>query len=166
MRITRDQQMIMQALVTSMRSTCGRKAVGAIIAIGARIISSGYAGPPSGFPHCDPECRQTSTLQGGCTRTIHAEQNAIAYAAREGIATLGATLYCTDSPCEVCAKILINTGISRVVYLRPYRDTTGIQLLQKAHIQCEMVTVSSAHFQALHQLFVSGGADLPAIPGW
>lgn len=163
MRITRDQQMILQALITSMRSTCGRKAVGAIIAKDGRIISSGYAGPPSSFPHCDPTCKQVSTALGGCNRTIHAEQNAVAYAARHGISTDGATLYCTDSPCETCAKILINTGIIRVAYLRPYRDLTGINLLQRANIPCETVNVPSAAFQSLHQLYASGGLDLLPI---
>ena len=153
MRITRDEQMMLHALVTSLRSTCGRKAVGAVIAKEGRIISSGYAGPPSGFPHCTEACKVASSANGGCQRTIHAEMNALAYAARHGISTEGATLYCTDSPCLNCAKPLINTGIIRVCYLRPYRDTSGIP--------CETINVSSAHFTNLAQLFASGGVGLP-----
>lgn len=158
MRITRDEQMLLHALIVSLRSTCGRKAVGAIIAKDGRIISSGYAGPPSGFPHCDQACKVASTANGGCHRTIHAEQNAVAYAARHGISTMGATLYCTDSPCLPCSKQLINTGIVRVVYLRPYRDTSGIETLKLAGISCETLTVPSVHFANLAQLYASGGS--------
>ena len=158
-RITRDEQMMFHALITSLRSTCGRKAVGAIIAKEGRIISSGYAGPPSGFKHCTQSCLDASS--GGCQRTIHAEQNAIAYAARHGISTQGATLYCTDSPCVTCAKQIINTGVIGVKYLRPYRDTSGIEILQHAGITCEIQTVNSVHFTNLLQLSVSGGVGLP-----
>jgi dCMP deaminase len=160
-RISRDEQMMLHALVTSLRSTCGRKSVGAIIAIGGRVVSSGYAGPPSGFDHCTMACKELGALSG-CQRTVHAEQNAVAYAARHGISTEGATLYCTDSPCLNCAKQLINTGIIRVCYLRPYRDTSGIDLLIQAGIPCEMITVHYARFMNLHQLYVSGG--VPANP--
>lgn len=163
MRITRDEEMMLHALVTSLRSTCGRKAVGAVIMKDGRIISSGYAGPPSGFPHCTQACVEASTA--GCTRTVHAEQNAIAYAARHGISTAGATIYCTDSPCLNCANQLINTGIIRVVYLRPYRDVSGLTLLQQAGIICEMQTVNSVHLENLHLLSVSGGLGLPLSPG-
>lgn len=160
-RITRDEQMMLHALVTSLRSTCGRKAVGAIIAKEGRIISSGYAGPPAGFPHCTEACKVASSANGGCQRTVHAEQNAVAYAARHGISTEGAVLYCTDSPCLPCAKQLINTGLIGVKYLRPYRDTSGIEILLSAGIPCEIQTVPSVVFQNLHQLFVSMGTGLP-----
>lgn len=161
LRITRDEQKLIQALVTSLRSTCGRKAVGAVITAGGRTISEGYAGPPGGFPHCTHRCKVASTANGGCERTIHAEMNAIAYAARHGISTEGSTLYCTDSPCYNCAKVIINTGIIRVVYLRPYRDTSGIELLTQSGITCEMINVNSVHFTNLAQLFASGGQGLP-----
>ena len=161
MRITRDEQMMLHALITSLRSTCGRKAVGAVIAKDGRIISSGYAGPPSGFSHCTKACVVASTATGGCQRTVHAEQNAVAYAARHGISTEGAILYCTDSPCLNCAKQLINTGLSGIKYLRPYRDTSGIELLKQAGIPCGIQTVNSVHFQNLHQLYASGGVGLP-----
>ena len=161
MRITRDEQMGLYALVTSLRSTCGRKAVGSVIEKEGRVIATGYAGPPSGFPHCSPECMQAHS--GGCDRTIHAEANAIAYAARHGIATHGSTLYCTLSPCINCAKSIISAGIVRVKYIEQYRITDGIDLLEKAGIKCEILTVPSAHFQNLHQLYVSG-ARVPLTP--
>lgn len=139
MRITRDEQMAYHALITSLRSTCGRKMVGAIIAREGRIISSGYAGPPSGFPHCDKACMIASSAMGGCQRTIHAEQNAIAYAARHGISTQGGTLYCTLSPCVSCAKLIATSGIIEVKYIEPYRDSSGIDLLQSVNITCQLI---------------------------
>lgn len=163
MRISRDEQMGLHALVTSLRSTCGRKAVGAIIAKDGRIISSGYAGPPSGFAHCNSDC--VSGSAGGCQRTVHAEQNAIAYAARHGISTQGATLYCTLSPCLNCSKQLINSGIIKVIYLEKYRDTSGIDLLTQVGIPCEMINVRYAI--CINPLHESACMDreTPSAPG-
>lgn len=163
MRISRDEQMGLHALVTSMRSTCGRKAVGAIIALDGRIISSGYAGPPSGFSHCDKSCME-SAATNGCQRTVHAEQNAIAYAARHGISTNGATLYCTLSPCLNCAKQLINSGIIRVVYLEQYRDTSGIDLLKQVGIPCETINVNYATFTKHLPAFACGDKGVQLTP--
>ena len=154
MRITREEQMIMYALVTALRSTCGRKSVGAVIELEGRVIATGYAGPPSGFSHCSPECMKEH--ESGCSRTIHAEQNAVAYAARHGIATKGSTLYCTLSPCDTCAKSIISAGIKRVIYLEPYRNDAGIQTLLKANIPCETLIVNFAHFTSLQQLYAFG----------
>lgn len=160
-RISRDEQMALYAIVASMRSTCGRRKVGSIIALEGRVLSTGYAGPPSGFPHCSTECLKAA--EGcGCKRTIHAEQNAISYAARHGIKTEGATLYCTLSPCESCAKSIISAGIKRVVYLEKYRDSSGIQLLEQADIPCEIVIANSALFTSLLQTSASGG--VPPTP--
>lgn len=153
-RITRDEQMLMQALITSMRSTCGRKQVGAIIAKEGRIISSGYAGPPSGQPHCTPECL-TQASPSGCKRTIHAEANAVSYAARHGISTQGATLYCTLSPCSECAKLIISSGVTKVWYIEKYRDDSGVKLLQESGILCEMNNALSAHLAKAHQMCAS-----------
>ena len=155
MRLTRDEQMAYHALITSLRSTCGRKMVGAIIAREGRIISSGYAGPPSGFPHCDKACKVASGAMGGCQRTIHAEQNAIAYAARHGISAQNSTLYCTLSPCTSCAKLIINSGIIEVKYIEQYRDTSGIDLLKSAGIPCTIVNVNSAVSANLLQAYAS-----------
>ena len=151
-RVSRDAQMLMQAMVTSLRSTCGRRQVGAIIALDGRVISSGYAGPPSGHPHCDHRCFTASNAMGGCNRTIHAEANAIAYAARHGISTTGATLYCTLSPCRECAKIIISSGIKRVCYLEAYRDLSGVNLLQESGIVCETQIAIYAHFAKCLQM--------------
>jgi dCMP deaminase len=117
------------------RSTCLRLQVGAIIVRDGRVISGGYNGAPSGMPHC------TSDICGPdrpCTRTIHAEANAIAFAAKYGIATEDCGMWVTDSPCLDCAKLIINAGISSVVFLRAYRDTSSIPLLQEAKVNIKM----------------------------
>jgi len=152
-RISRDDLLSLQALLTSLRSTCGRRKVGAILARDGRIISSGYAGAPSGMPHCSPACLQASNALGGCTRTAHAEVNAISDAAKHGRATEGATCYTTLSPCPTCAKALKNAGIVKVVYSETYRDPSGIDLLHRMGIQCATSSVSFATFANLQQMY-------------
>jgi len=132
-RISRDQMLMEMAIIASKRSTCTRKHVGAIIAIEGRPVSVGYAGAPSGLPHCLEHGCLTGP-DGGCIRTQHAEANAIAFAARKGIATEKATLYTTVSPCLACAKLIINAGIIEVWYLERYRKTEGLDLLSEKYI--------------------------------
>jgi dCMP deaminase len=113
------------------RSTCLRLQVGAIIVRDGRVISGGYNGAPAGMAHC------TADICGPekpCTRTIHAEANAIAFAAKYGIATQDCGMWITDSPCNECAKLIINAGISSVIFLRPYRDEAPTDLLVKAGV--------------------------------
>lgn len=109
------------------RATCDRGRSGSVIVKDKRIISTGYVGAPSGCAHCDESGHEMSTVlkEDGtqsrhCIRTTHAEQNAIAQAARAGVSTDGATLYCKMSPCYVCAKMIINSGIKRVVAKMDY----------------------------------------------
>lgn len=129
-RITRAQMLMEMAWTASKRSTCSRRQVGAVLAVNNRPKVSGYAGSPPGEAHCiDEGC--IIGPDGGCIRTTHAEANAIAFAARDGIKTEGATLYCTDSPCPSCAKLILTAGITQVVYEREYRITDGIELLQR-----------------------------------
>lgn len=129
-----DETLIRVATVISARGTCQRASVGAIISRDGRIISTGYVGSPRGFPHCTTVgCEQGP--DGGCIRTVHAEANAITFAARHGLATEGATLYCTHSPCRACAKLIVNSGIVRVVYEHDYRDQFPIQKLKTAGIE-------------------------------
>lgn len=127
-RPSRDEYLIRVAVVTSARGTCNRAAVGAVISQNGRIISAGYVGAPRGLPHCTVVgCDESEGI--GCIRTVHAEANAIAFAARYGISTEGAELHCTHSPCASCAKLIINAGIVRVVYDAVYRDTKPMALL-------------------------------------
>ena len=137
-RISRDEMLMMFAFVASLRSTCGRRQVGAIISREGRVLSTGYAGPPSGIPHCSSEICDLSTP---CTRTIHAEMNAILFAAKVGISTQGSSIYCTDSPCQRCAEAIVNAGIKAVYFARPYRDSTPLEFLKSlsiATVQCDL----------------------------
>lgn len=112
------------------RATCGRGRAGCVIARDNRIISTGYVGSPPGLPHCDEvghlmiqstdEGSDDDTMHDHCVRTIHAEQNAIVHAARNGVALDGATLYCRMEPCSVCARMIIAAGIKRVVCQKKY----------------------------------------------
>jgi dCMP deaminase len=120
--------------ILAWRGTCERGSVGAVIAREGRIISTGYVGAPSGIRHCTDGGCEVGT-HGGCVRTVHAEANCIAFAAKYGIPTEGGTLYSTLSPCYECAKIILNSGIRRVVYRDEYRDAKGRELLELAGIE-------------------------------
>ena len=164
-RISRDESLMAQALITSLRSTCSRKQVGAILALQGRIISSGYAGAPSGLPHClDVGCEVNAINPHlGCQRTVHAELNAIAYAARHGISTNGASLYCTLSPCVNCAKALINAGITHVFFHEAYRDQSGIKLLLESGVQCTQLNALSVN--VTHEPTQSASHSKPSEQG-
>ena len=112
------------------RATCGRGRSGCVIAKDNRILVTGYVGAPAGLPHCDEVGHQMKQMihEDGsvtqhCVRTVHAEQNAICQAAKNGISIEGATLYCRMTPCRTCAMLIINCGIKRVVCQRKYHDS-------------------------------------------
>ncbi len=109
------------------RSSCNRGRIGCIITRDHRILATGYSGAPRGLPHCDDvghEMHKVTHFDGSetehCIRTTHAEQNAIAVAARFGISLDGGTLYCHMTPCYTCAKMIINAGIKNVIVLKDY----------------------------------------------
>lgn len=129
MRITRDEYLLNEVLNAARRSTCLRLNVGAVLVRDGRPILAGYNGALSGFPHCTPD---TCGPDKPCNNTVHAEVNVIYFAARHGIATAGATLWCTDSPCKICAEAIIQAGIREVVFLRKYRDVGPLSLLLEA----------------------------------
>ena len=131
-RPSRDETLMEVARAYARRSTCCRRHVGAAIGKDGRTLSTGYNGAPSGLPHCTPE---TCNENHSCTRTAHAEMGAIAYAARHGIKIEGATIYTTVSPCTICAWLIINSGIKRVVYAEAFRDTQPIDDLRAAGIE-------------------------------
>lgn len=134
MRITRDEYLLNEVHNAANRSTCLRLNVGAVLVRDGRPILAGYNGALSGFPHCTPE---TCGPDKPCNNTVHAEVNVIYFAARHGIATAGTTLWCTDSPCKTCAEAIIQAGITKVIYVRLYRDTYPLDLLDKAGIANE-----------------------------
>jgi len=102
------------------RGTCSRKKVGCVIVRDRTILATGYNGSIRGMPHCDDVGHMMEN--GHCTRTVHAEQNAIAQAARNGVSVMGSDLYVTSSPCWTCFKIVANSGIRRIVFGEFYRD--------------------------------------------
>ncbi|MFH2067141.1 MAG: cytidine/deoxycytidylate deaminase family protein [Pseudomonadota bacterium] len=128
------------AALVSRRSTCIRRAVGAIIVKDKRILSTGYNGAPSGIAHCiEVGClREKLKVPSGekheLCRGIHAEQNAIVQAAFHGVSIKGGTLYCTNLPCSICAKMIINAGIKNIFYQEGYADSMSRQMLQDADV--------------------------------
>lgn len=122
------------------RSTCLRRATGAVLVKEKRILSTGYNGVPSGLEHCEVVgcLREQRGIASGShhelCRGIHAEQNAVIQAARHGIAIDGATVYCTHQPCVLCAKILLNAGVKDIVFREPYPDPLSEELLAEAGI--------------------------------
>jgi dCMP deaminase len=128
------------------RSTCTRAKVGAVIVRDRSILATGYNGAPAGLPHClDVGClvyesrTPDGEIEQNCYRTIHAEMNAIAQAAKNGNAIRDADIYVTHTPCIHCLKVLINTGIRTVYYEKEYKLHTVADLLKYARIQLVQV---------------------------
>lgn len=133
MRITREK--LNRTIVESvaLRSSCSRRWVGALITMDNRILATGYNGAPPGMPHCiDVGCLHGP--DGGCIRSVHAEANAIAFAARNGVRLEGAHLWCSLTPCRSCSNLIISSGITRVYALNLYRDLSGPELLFQAKV--------------------------------
>ena len=123
------------------RSTCLRRKVGAVLVKDRRILCTGYNGAPSGLRHClEIGClREEMNIPSGerheLCRALHAEQNVIIQAARYGTAIEGAILYCTNLPCMICAKMLINAGVSSICYAEGYRDPMSRAILEEAGLE-------------------------------
>ena len=123
------------------RSTCLRRHVGAILVKEKRILSTGYNGAPAGLKHCiEVGClREEAGIPSGTRhelcRALHAEQNAIVQAAYHGISIAGSTLYCTNKPCAICSKMLINAGIQKIFYDEGYDDDLADAILDEAGIE-------------------------------
>jgi len=122
-----DDYFLEVANAIAKRATCDRGRSGCVIARNKQLLVTGYVGAPAGMVHCDDVGHQMKkvlhedgTITEHCVRTVHAEQNAICQAARLGVAIDGATLYCRMTPCRVCAMLIINCGIVRVVCERKY----------------------------------------------
>jgi dCMP deaminase len=125
-----DKRYMMMAKIWSDNSYCVKRKVGSLIVKDKMIISDGYNGTPSGFENvCEDENNKTKSY------VLHAEANAITKVAKSGNNSEGATLYVTTAPCIECAKLTIQSGIKRVVYLDKYKNSDGIDLLEKANIE-------------------------------
>lgn len=129
------------ARLVATRATCTRRKVGAVLVKERRILCSGYNGAPTGIVHCDvagclrEELNVPSGEKHELCRGVHAEQNAIIQAACHGISVRGATLYCTHQPCSICAKMIINAGITRVYFGDGYNDPMSETMFDQAGIE-------------------------------
>ena len=113
------------------KSHCVKIKVGAVLTKDTRIISLGYNGPPAGTHNCDEEWPQTGCARdrkGSCSLALHAEENAILYAAKNSVSLEGATLYTTLSPCLACARTIYTMGVKKVVYLNSYAEYKGLEI--------------------------------------
>jgi len=144
--ITFDDIYMELAQNLSRKSHCVKIKVGAVLTRDTRIISLGYNGPPAGTHNCDEEWPVTGCprdRKGGCSLAIHAEENAILYAAKSKVTIEGATLYVTLSPCLACARIIYTTGIKKVLYLKSYSEyknidvDEGVDFLKKFGVKVE-----------------------------
>ncbi|MFW9850815.1 MAG: cytidine/deoxycytidylate deaminase family protein [Candidatus Thorarchaeota archaeon] len=138
--------------LVSTRSTCLRNNVGAVIVKDSQILSTGYNGAPKGLPHCEElgGClRARMNVKSGThhelCRGLHAEQNAIIQAAYHGVSVKGAKIYCTTQPCSICIKMIINAGITEVVYMEPYQDKLAIELVEQSNLIFRQVEIDRKH---------------------
>lgn len=137
--MTKHDYIIKIAEVVRSKSDCTKRQVGAVfVNEDFEILATGYNAPPKGFPHCDrspdPDVICGHSCGIPCNRTIHAEQNAICQAAKRGTALKDSTLYCTYAPCLICARMLINIGIKKVVVLEEDKNVEGVYALAQAKI--------------------------------
>lgn len=136
-----DEYFLGLARVVAQRSTCLRRQVGAVLVKGERIIATGYNGAPQGLPHClEAGClRDEKGIPSGhryeLCRGVHAEQNALINAARYGVSTLDSVMYCTNQPCMLCARMLINAGVIKVVHQGEFDDELALEFLRQAGVE-------------------------------
>jgi dCMP deaminase len=142
-RPTYDEYFMEMAQVVSKRSTCLRRSVGAILVKDKHILSTGYNGAPKGLKHCDEEgcLREDLNIPSGerheLCRGLHAEQNAIIQAAVFGISIKDSVLYCTNTPCVVCVKMLINAGVKEIIFSGDYPDELAKKMLSESNIKIQ-----------------------------
>ena len=135
-----DEYFMEIAHLVKKRATCLRRQVGAVLVKDKNILATGYNGTPSGIEHCLTRgcLREQMGIPSGerheICRGLHAEQNAIIQAALHGFSVGGATLYCTNLPCSICSKMLINSGIRAVVFAEGYPDELARELLEEAGV--------------------------------
>ena len=144
-RPTWDEYFMQMAELTAKRSTCLRRQVGAVIVKDKHIVATGYNGAPRGIAHCEKGgcLRQKMGVPSGqrheLCRALHAEQNAIIQAATLGQSIEDATIYVTNQPCVICAKMIINAGIKRIVVKEGYPDELSVEILDEAGLKIVML---------------------------
>ena len=138
------------AQLASTRSTCIRRQVGAVLVKDKKILATGYNGVPAGIAHCtDIGClRDEQQIPSGqrheLCRGLHAEQNAILQAAYHGVSIRGSVLFCTNFPCVICSKMLINAGIRQIFYLEGYPDPLSEKMLAEAGMELQQIDMEEA----------------------
>lgn len=143
-----DEYFMTIAEAASSRATCDRGRTACIAVVNNQIVATGYVGAPMGIADCDTVGHELNTVKNPdgtvsthCIRTVHAEQNVIAQAARTGVTLTGATIYCKLAPCYTCAKLIINAGITRVVAASPYQQGgVAVELLKSANVQIDILS--------------------------
>ena len=145
-----DEYFLEIAALVSSRSTCLRRQVGAVFVRDKRVLTTGYNGAPGGLKHCEEVgcIREREGIPSGerheLCRGIHAEQNAMLQAAQFGISLRDSVLYCTNQPCVLCAKMLINTGVKRIVVRDGYPDKLSQEMLEEAGVVIEIKEMRKA----------------------
>ena len=149
-RPTSDEYFMQMAHLAATRSTCLRRAVGAIVVKEKRVLTTGYNGAPKGMRHCEEVgcLRERLKVPSGerheLCRGVHAEQNAIVQAAYFGVSIKDASMYVTNSPCSVCAKMIVNAGIASVIYETGYPDELALEVLSEAKVLVRKLAQSPA----------------------
>jgi dCMP deaminase len=146
-RISWNSYFMNIAKMVAERSTCSRAKIGAVIVKDKNILATGYNGAPAGLPHClEAGCliyvskNPNGEEEENCFRTIHAEINAIAQAAKHGVSISGADIYITASPCYHCLKVLINVGIKNFFYFKPYKINNIQEMIDIAKVNLIQIT--------------------------
>jgi dCMP deaminase len=140
-----DEYFLDIAKLVSRRSSCLRRSVGAVLVREKRILATGYNGAPTGLRHClDLGClREQNNVPSGerheLCRGLHAEQNSIIQAALHGVGVREATLYCTNHPCVICAKMIINAGVAKVIFREGYSDQLSDEMLKEAGVSVRKI---------------------------
>lgn len=140
-----DEYFLELANLISKRATCLRRRVGAVLVKDKRILATGYNGAPGGIRHCEATAclREKLKIPSGerheLCRGLHAEQNVLLQAALYGVSTKGSTLYITNQPCIICAKMIINAGIKEIIFLGHYPDKMSREFLKEAKIKIRRV---------------------------
>jgi dCMP deaminase len=138
-----DAYFMQIAHLVKTRATCPRRSVGALLVRDKRILATGYNGAPRGVAHCpeggpEYDWPKGCMRAGHCIRSLHAEQNALLQAAMIGVPCEGSTMYVTCQPCNACAKMIINAGITRVIYEGDYPDDFSLELFREAKMDIQI----------------------------
>lgn len=146
-----DEYFMEMAYLAASRSTCLRRKVGAVLVKNKHVLSTGYNGPPKGLKHCDEtgclreELNVSSGERHEICRGLHAEQNAIIQAAVFGVSIKDSVIYVTNTPCVVCAKMLINADVKEIVYDGDYPDTLALEMLHESNIKLRSFHLPNHH---------------------